>query len=125
MSKEPGEEELLISSYQGCCVTGLVGRSHKEKRNFPRAGSFHRFLYILEYLELWNARARNLSDASFDKEEIWSLPRGASYEYAGIRGEIGSIFKSSFQKYFGKHTYTNKNSTLKLSNVSLKFILSC
>ena len=52
-----------------------MGETTKKRGISQGLDLFHRFLYILEYLELWNARAGNSSNAPFDREEILSLPR--------------------------------------------------
>lgn len=55
----------------------------QRKEECPRVGSLHRFLYILKYLERWNAGARTLlSKASLDRAETLNIGRGAGYEYA-------------------------------------------
>lgn len=105
-------------------MAGLVRRCHREWRNFPRVGPFHRFLYIFEHLELWNASARNLANAPFDREETLNIWRGTGYEYAWIHGYTGSILRTTFRNIL-ENTDTNKNNCLKLSNWSLKFTLSC
>lgn len=89
-------------------LTDFVGRSHKERRNVPRVGSVHRFLYILKYLELWNARAGNLSNASFHREKNLepNLEEQAMNMHESMDTQ-GAFLRATFRNIL-ENTHTNK-----------------
>lgn len=101
-----------------------VGRSHRERRNFPMGGSFYTSLSILEYLELQNSRAKNLSNTPFDKEETLNVWWETGCEHAWVHGYTENTLRATFRNILD-NTGTNKNNPPKLSNLSLKFMLSC
>lgn len=88
----PRKQELLISKLSSVLSDWL---------------RWDRFLCILEYLEPWNARARTLSNAPFDREKTLNIPRGAGYEYAWIHGYTGSILRATVRNIL-ENTDTNK-----------------
>lgn len=84
-----------------------VGRSHRERRNFPMGGSFYTSLSILEYLELQNSRAKNLSNTPFDKEETLNVWWETGCEHAWVHGYTENTLRATFRNILD-NTGTNK-----------------